>query len=64
MGRVMTTPRDDKVHYLVTLEGDRRPAGDTAHAHALRFLLKHLLRSRGLRCIDAREISNEGGERS
>jgi hypothetical protein len=49
----MIEPRN-KVRYRITLEGERR--GDTAHAHTLRYLLKHLLRSRSLKCIDAREV--------
>jgi hypothetical protein len=60
---MMNSPRD-KIRFQVVLEGDRRPAGDTAHAHTLRYLLKHLLRSRSLKCIDAREIDSEEGERS
>ena len=59
----MRTPRD-RVRFTLVLEGDRRPAGDTAHAHTLRHLLKYLLRARSLKCIDAREIDSEEGERS
>jgi hypothetical protein len=40
---------------------------DTAHAHThtLRYLLKYLLRSRSLRCVEARQLGrdNDGGER-
>lgn len=47
----MTTPRD-KIRFTLTLEGER----ETAHTHALRRVLKVLLRSCDLRCIDAREV--------
>ena len=52
-----TTPREPKVRFQVTLEGER--SNDNAHAHTLRYLLKHLLRSRSLKCIDAREIPDD-----
>jgi len=50
----MTTPRSPKVRFAVVLEGER--TAETAHLHTLRYLLKYLLRSRSLRCVDAREI--------
>jgi hypothetical protein len=50
----VTNPPRDKIRFQVVLEGER--ASETAHLHTLRFLLKHLLRSRSLRCIDAKEI--------
>jgi hypothetical protein len=49
----MTTPRD-KIRFTLTLEGER--GNETAHTHALRRVLKVLLRSCDLRCIDAREV--------
>jgi hypothetical protein len=55
----MTTARN-KVRFQVTLEGER--VDDTAHAHTLRFLLKHLLRSRSLKCVDARELPDDDQE--
>jgi hypothetical protein len=59
----MNTP-PNKVRFQVVLEGERRAAGDTAHARTLRHLLKYLLRARSLKCVDAREISSEEEERS
>jgi hypothetical protein len=47
--------RDPKVRFTVTLEGKR--ADENANIHSLRFLLKRLLRSRSLKCVDAREIN-------
>ena len=57
--------RKPKVQYVVTLEG--AAGADTAHAHTLRYLLKHLLRSHSLRCVELRQVDHhrddEGGER-
>jgi hypothetical protein len=44
-----------RVRFTVTLEGDR--ANESANIHTLKFLLKRLLRSRSLECVDAREIA-------
>jgi hypothetical protein len=44
-----------RTRFLVILEG--AAVADTAHAHTLRYLLKYLLRSRGLRCIEARQLT-------
>ena len=44
-----------KVRFLLTLEG--AAGADTAHAHTLRQLLKYLLRSRSLRCVEARQLT-------
>jgi hypothetical protein len=43
--------------YILKLEG--RPDADSAHVRTLRFLLKYLLRRRGLVCVDAREETDE-----
>jgi hypothetical protein len=56
---MIDTPR--KSRFLLVLEGARE--NETAHLHTLRFLLKHLLRARGLRCIEAREVCDEEKER-
>jgi hypothetical protein len=48
------TPRAPKVRFQVTLEGER--SNDNAHVHTLKFILKHLLRARSLRCVDAKEV--------
>ena len=52
--------REPKVQYVVTLEG-AASANDT-HAHTLRHLLKHLLRSHSLRCVDARQIGHRADD--
>jgi hypothetical protein len=56
-----------RTRFFVTLEG---AAGvDTMHLHALRLLLKRLLRSHSLRCIDVRQLDghryrdDDGGDR-
>jgi len=58
------TERKPKARYVVTLEG---PAGaERAYVHALRYLLKHALRSYGLRCTEIRQIDcrdDDGGTR-
>jgi len=41
--------------FAVRLEGDAD--NETAHVHTLRFILKHLLRSRSLKCTDVREVN-------
>jgi hypothetical protein len=46
-----------RTRFVVVLEG--AAGADTAHAHTLRFLLKHLLKHRGLKCVDADEESAE-----
>jgi len=51
--------REPKVRFVLTLEG----AADTAHAHTLRYLLKYLLRSRGLRCTEVRQLDHRDGVR-
>jgi hypothetical protein len=48
--------REPKVQYVVTLEG--AAGADIAHAHTLRYLLKYLLRSHSLRCVDARQLDH------
>ena len=53
--------REPKVQYVVTLEG--AAGADTAHAHTLRYLLKYLLRSRGLRCTEVRQLDHRDGVR-
>jgi hypothetical protein len=59
------TGREPKIQYVVTLEG--AAGADTAHVRTLKFLLKRLLRSRSLRCIEARQLDHrdddDGGER-
>lgn len=46
--------------FVVVLQGT---AGvDYAHAHTLRYLLKKLLRSHSLRCIEVRQLDCIGGE--
>lgn len=54
---------DARTRFLIILEGTA--GADTAHAHTLRYLLKYLLRSRSLRCVEARQLGrdNDGGER-
>jgi len=56
----MTTTRSPKTRLVVVLEGER--AASNAHVHTLKFLLKHLLRSRSLRCVDAREEKTDEQE--
>ena len=56
----MNAPRNSKVRFTLTLEGDRE--NETAHLHTLRYLLEYLLRARSLRCVDAREIKASDGE--
>ena len=46
-----------KVRFTITLEGKRD--NERAHMHALKFILKRLLRLRSLKCVDAREIDSE-----
>jgi hypothetical protein len=59
----MNALRDsNKTRFLITLEGER--GNDNAHVHTLRFILKQLLRARSLRCVDAREITDEKEGRS
>jgi len=55
-GRTARTP------FVVVLEG-AAGADDGARLRTLRFLLKHLLRGRGLRCVDARELNHRDGVR-
>ena len=47
--------RDPEVRFALTLEGKRD--NESANIHTLKFLLKRLLRSRSLKCVDAREIN-------
>jgi hypothetical protein len=47
-----------RMRFLVILEG--AAGADTTHAHTLRYLLKYLLRSRSLRCVEARQLTEEG----
>ena len=57
------TERKPKAQYVLTLEG---PAGvDDAHIRTLRSLLKRLLRSHSLRCVEVRQVDcrDDGGER-
>ena len=55
------TAREPKVQYVVTLEG--AAGADTAHARTLKFVLKRLLRSHSLRCVDARQLDHRDGVR-
>jgi hypothetical protein len=50
------TDRDPKARFVLTLEG--KHDNPNAHVHTLKFI-KHLLRSRSLKCVDAREINTE-----
>jgi hypothetical protein len=54
-----------RTRFVVVLEGTA--GADTAHAHTLRYLLKYLLRSRSLRCVELRQVDHhrddDGGER-
>jgi hypothetical protein len=43
-----------QVQYVVTLQGSA--GAGTAHARTLKFVLKRLLRSHSLRCVDARQL--------
>jgi len=45
----------DRKAFVVRLEGDVN--NETAHVHTLRFILKNLLRSRGLKCTDVSEVN-------
>jgi hypothetical protein len=47
----------DKKIFAVRLEGDAN--NETAHVHTLRFILKHLLRARSLKCTDVREVNTD-----
>jgi hypothetical protein len=51
------TDHDPKARFTLTLEGKRD--NPNAHVHTLKFILKHLLRSRSLKCVDAREINTD-----
>lgn len=59
----MNTRHEPRKVFVLRLEGK---ADNTAHAHALRRVLKILLRSYDLRCTDAHEISadDDQGARS
>jgi hypothetical protein len=46
------TPKPNRPIFTLRIEGEPGPAG----IHALRAVLKALLRRHGLRCLDAREI--------
>jgi hypothetical protein len=46
-----------RTRFIVVFEGEA--GADTAHAHTLRYLLKYLLRSRSLRCVDVRHLELE-----
>jgi hypothetical protein len=55
-----------RTRFVVVLEG--ATGADNAHVHTLRFLLKYLLRSHSLRCVDVRQVDHchgddDGGER-
>jgi hypothetical protein len=50
-----------RTRFVVVLEGVA--GADTAHAHTLRYLLKYLLRSRSLRCVDLRQVEHRDGVR-
>jgi len=52
---------DARTRFVVVLEG--AADADTAHAHTLRYLLKYLLRSRGLRCTEVRQLDHRDGVR-
>lgn len=47
----------DKKVFAVRLEGDA--SNETAQVHTLKFILKHLLRSRSLKCTDVREVNTD-----
>jgi len=51
------TPNKPRKAFTLRLEGDAD--NENAHVHTLRFILKHLLRARSLKCTDAREIDAE-----
>jgi hypothetical protein len=55
-GRAMNVKRS---RYVVVLEGAAE--ADTAHVHTLRYLLKYLLRSRSLRCVELRQVEHRDG---
>jgi hypothetical protein len=50
----LRTRASPKVRFVLTLEGEA--GADSAHARALRHVLKRLLRSHSLRCIEARQV--------
>jgi hypothetical protein len=50
-----------RTRFVVVLEG--AAGADTAHTHTLRYLLKNLLRSRSLRCVDLRQVEHRDGVR-
>jgi len=56
---------DARTRFLVVLEGEA--GARTAHVHTLRYLLKRVLRSHSLRCVELRQVDHhrddEGGER-
>jgi hypothetical protein len=45
--------------FVVVLES--AGGADTAHVHTLRSLLKYLLRSRSLRCVELRQVEHRDG---
>ena len=54
-----STQADARTRFVVVLEGTA--GADTAHAHTLRYLLKYLLRSRSLRCVELRQVEHRDG---
>jgi hypothetical protein len=56
----MTALREPRKVFVLRLEG--KSNNETAHTHALRRVLKVLLRSYDLRCVDAREIRADDKE--
>lgn len=52
---------DARTRFVVTLEG--AAGADIAHTHTLRYLLKYLLRSRSLRCVELRQVEHRDGVR-
>src|SRR5262245_46373094 len=57
-------PPKTQSRFLVVLQG-AAGGDDGAHLRTLRFLLKYLLRSRSLRCVELRQLDcdNDGSER-
>jgi hypothetical protein len=51
----MTASRSERVIYVLTLQGKR----GAESIRALRRILKRLLRDHSLRCVDAREVSED-----
>jgi hypothetical protein len=55
-----STPPPTQPRFLVVLQGTA--GADSAHVRTLRFLLKYLLRSRSLRCIEVRQLDHRADD--